>query len=466
MDAKQKMSITRQPMREQDAQARAANFEEVNQGYELETAVLEANRCLNCKNAKCIEGCPVSVNIPKFVNLLAQRDLAGAASSLLADNALPSVTGRVCPQETQCEAKCIRGIKSMPVAIGYLERFVADWARDNQPTDAPSMSDTAVKVAVVGAGPGGLTAAGELARLGYKVTVFEAFHKAGGVLSYGIPEFRLPKSIVRSEVDRLKQMGVTIEPNVVVGKTITIPEMREQFQAVFIAVGAGLPIFMNVPGENLKGVYGANEYLTRVNLMKAYDFPRSKTPILKGKHVTVIGGGNVAMDAVRTARRLGAESATVVYRRSKEDMPARVEEVHHAEQEGVNFELFTAPTAVIGNDQRWVTGLQCIRMKPGEPDESGRSRPVPIEGSEFVIPCDEVIVAIGSRANPLLTSTCPDLALDRRGNIITDENGMTSIPGIFAGGDIVRGAATVILAMGDGKNIAHNMKQWLDSQNS
>ena len=453
-------------MREQDAQARAANFEEVNQGYELETAVLEANRCLNCKNAKCIEGCPVSVNIPKFVNLLAQRDLAGAASSLLTDNALPSVTGRVCPQETQCEAKCIRGIKSLPVAIGYLERFVADWARDNQPTDAPSMSDTAVKVAVVGAGPGGLTAAGELARLGYKVTVFEAFHKAGGVLSYGIPEFRLPKSIVRSEVDRLRQMGVTIEPNVVVGKTITIPEMREQFQAIFIAVGAGLPIFMNVPGENLKGVYGANEYLTRVNLMKAYDFPRSKTPILKGKRVTVIGGGNVAMDAVRTARRLGAESATVVYRRSKEDMPARVEEVHHAEQEGVNFELFTAPTAVIGNDQRWVTGLQCIRMKPGKPDESGRSRPVPIEGSEFVIPCDEVIVAIGSRANPLLTSTCPELTLDRRGNIITDENGMTSIPGIFAGGDIVRGAATVILAMGDGKNIAHNMKQWLDSQNS
>ncbi|MHB1461198.1 MAG: NADPH-dependent glutamate synthase [Armatimonadota bacterium] len=464
MDAKQKMSITRQPMREQDAQQRSGNFQEVNQGYELETAILEAHRCLNCKNAKCIEGCPVGVNIPKFITLLAERDLAGAATSLLTDNALPSITGRVCPQETQCEVRCVRGVKSLPVAIGYLERFVADWARENLPVAKPEITPEAKSVAVVGAGPGGLTAAGELARLGFKVTVFEAFHKAGGVLSYGIPEFRLPKAIVRSEVQRLEKMGVVLEPNVIVGNTITIPELLQQFGAVFIAVGAGLPIFMNVPGENFKGVYGANEYLTRVNLMKAYDFPNSNTPILKGKRVCVIGGGNVAMDAVRTARRLGAEEAIIVYRRSKEDMPARVEEVHHAEQEGVQLEIFTAPVEVLGNEKRWVTGLKCIRMAAGEPDASGRSRPVPIEGSEFVIPCDSVVVAIGSKANPLLTSTCPDLALDRRGNIITDEKGMTSIPGVFAGGDIVRGAATVILAMGDGKDIAHNIKSFLESQ--
>ncbi len=464
MDAKQKMSITRQPMREQDAQQRSGNFQEVNQGYELETAILEAHRCLNCKNAKCIEGCPVGVNIPKFITLLAERDLAGAATSLLTDNALPSITGRVCPQETQCEVRCVRGVKSLPVAIGYLERFVADWARENLPVAKPEITPEAKSVAVVGAGPGGLTAAGELARLGFKVTVFEAFHKAGGVLSYGIPEFRLPKAIVRSEVQRLEKMGVVLEPNVIVGNTITIPELLQQFGAVFIAVGAGLPIFMNVPGENFKGVYGANEYLTRVNLMKAYDFPISNTPILKGKRVCVIGGGNVAMDAVRTARRLGAEEAIIVYRRSKEDMPARVEEVHHAEQEGVQLEIFTAPVEVLGNEKRWVTGLKCIRMAAGEPDASGRSRPVPIEGSEFEIPCDSVVVAIGSKANPLLTSTCPDLALDRRGNIITDEKGMTSIPGVFAGGDIVRGAATVILAMGDGKDIAHNIKSFLESQ--
>ncbi len=464
MDAKQKMSITRQPMQEQDAQQRSGNFQEVNQGYELETAILEAHRCLNCKNAKCIEGCPVGVNIPKFITMLANRDLTGAATSLLNDNALPSITGRVCPQETQCEVKCVRGVKTLPVAIGYLERFVADWARENLPVAKPEVTPNTKSVAVVGAGPGGLTAAGELARLGFKVTVFEAFHKAGGVLSYGIPEFRLPKAIVRSEVERLEQMGVVLEPNVIVGNTITIPELLQQFGAVFIAVGAGLPIFMNVPGENFKGVYGANEYLTRVNLMKAYDFPNSNTPILKGKRVCVIGGGNVAMDAVRTARRLGAEEAIIVYRRSKEDMPARVEEVHHAEQEGVQLEIFTAPVEVLGNDKRWVTGLKCNRMGAGEPDASGRSRPVPIEGSEFVIPCDSVVVAIGSKANPLLTSTCPDLALDRRGNIITDEKGMTSIPGVFAGGDIVRGAATVILAMGDGKDIAHNIKSFLESQ--
>ncbi|HWQ92382.1 MAG TPA: NADPH-dependent glutamate synthase, partial [Clostridia bacterium] len=402
-----------------------------------------------------VSGCPVMVNIPKFIELLSEGNLAGAAQSLLNDNALPAVTGRVCPQETQCEVECIRGHKNLPVAIGYLERFVGDWVRghgDQVPlATAPA---TRKKVAVVGAGPGGLTAAGELARRGHAVTVFEALHKPGGVLVYGIPEFRLPKAIVEAEVSRLEKAGVQIVCNTVIGRTYTLQELRKSFDAVFIANGAGLPVFMNVPGENLKGVYSANEYLTRVNLMAAYEFPRADTPVLKGARVATVGGGNVAMDSARTAKRIGAERSVIVYRRTRKEIPARAEEIHHAEQEQIDFEFLCAPVEVIGNDKKWVTGLKCVRMQLGEPDASGRARPVVIPQSEFVIPCDVVVVAIGTRANPLLTATCPELKLNKWGNIVVDDNGMTSLPGVFAGGDIVRGAATVILAMGDGKRAA------------
>lgn len=461
---KERLAIPRQEMPVQEAVARSAAFTEVNLGYDVETAIVEAQRCLECKNAKCIQGCPVNVNIPQFVGRLAARDLTGAAQALLGDNALPSVTGRVCPQETQCEAECVRGIKSKPVAIGNLERFVADWARSNLPTT--QARPTGPKVAVVGSGPCGLTAAGELARLGYRVTVYEAFHTAGGVLVYGIPEFRLPKEIVASEVERLEAMGVEVAVNVVVGKTIKIQELLTDFAAVVIGVGAGLPTFMDVPGEDLKGVYSANEFLTRVNLMGAFDFPRCATPVLKGRRVAVIGGGNVAMDAVRTARRLGAEQAMIVYRRGHDDLPARAEEVHHAEEEGIVFHFNVAPTKVLGDAQGWVSGLEVVRMIPGEPDASGRRRPVPQKGSEEVLACDQVIVAIGTKANPLLTATLPELKLNKYGNISVDEQGMTSIPGVFAGGDITRGAATVILAMGDGKVLAQQLHQWVGKQNS
>ncbi len=462
LSAKERMAIDRQPMPEQNPEARRRNFSEVNLGFTEQLALLEARRCLQCKSAKCINGCPVLVDIPRFINLLADGDLPGAAASLLGDNALPAVTGRVCPQETQCEELCIRGIKGAPVAVGYLERFVADWAREHGdvlPT-TPS-APTGKRVAVVGSGPAGLTAAGELVKLGHEVIIYEAFHTPGGVLVYGIPEFRLPKEIVRHEVERLQQQGVKIECNVIIGKTYTLAELRARFDAVFIANGAGLPVFMGVSGENLKGVYSANEYLTRVNLMAAYAFPEVDTPVLKGKRVVVVGGGNVAMDAVRTAKRLGADQAVIAYRRGKAEMPARVEEVHHAEQEGIIFELLVAPLEVQGNAEGWVTGLQCTRMALGEPDASGRRRPVPIAGSEFVIPCDIVVVAVGTRANPLLTATAPDLTLNKWGNIVVDDHGMTSIPGIFAGGDIVRGAATVILAMGDGKCAAKAIDAYL-----
>ncbi len=466
MSAKERMAIERGRMPEQDPSIRAANFHEVNLGFDEQMAQLEAMRCLQCKNAKCVEGCPVAVDIPKFIGLVAQGDFAGAATALLTDNALPAVTGRVCPQETQCEVVCVRGLKSKPVAIGYLERFVADWAREHNFTIASRPADESAlgRVAIVGSGPAGLTAAGELRQLGYDVTIYEAFHKPGGVLVYGIPEFRLPKAIVQQEVDRLLDAGVKLECNTIIGKTWTLMELREMYDAVFIANGAGLPVFMNVPGENYKGVYSANEYLTRVNLMSAWAFPQAPTPVLHGKQVAVVGGGNVAMDAVRTARRLGADPATIVYRRTKVEMPARVEEVHHAEEEGIVFEMLCAPVRVLGNEQGWVTGLECIRMELGEPDESGRRRPVPQPGSEFVIPCDVVVVAIGTRANPLLTASAPDLKVNRWGNIETDENGMTSIPGVFAGGDIVRGAATVILAMGDGKRAAHAIHEWIQQQ--
>ncbi len=463
ISTKERLQIPRQHVTEQDAAERAANFAEVSLGFSEQVALLEAERCLQCKDPKCVKGCPVGVNIPRFLDLLTAGKIAEAAQSLMCDNTLPAVTGRVCPQETQCEAECIRGNKGEPVAIGYLERYVADWARNHRDQlPARSTSPSGKRVAIVGSGPSGLTAAGELIRRGHDVTIYEALHKPGGVLVYGIPEFRLPKKIVEQEVERLQEMGVKIECNVIVGRTYTLPELREQFDAIYIANGAGLPVFMNVPGENFKGVYSANEYLTRVNLMAAYQFPRADTPVLQGKRVAVVGGGNVAMDAVRTAKRLGAQAAMIVYRRTKKELPARAEEVHHAEQEGIQFHYLTAPTEVVGNDKRWVTGLKCIRMELGQPDESGRAKPVPVAGSEFILECDVVVVAIGTRANPLLTATCADLKLNKWGNIVVDDAGMTSIPGVFAGGDIVRGAATVILAMGDGKKSAHSIDAYLN----
>jgi glutamate synthase (NADPH/NADH) small chain len=462
---KERLAVQRQSMPEQDATERSRNFSEVNFGFTEQLAMLEAQRCIQCKEARCMAGCPVMVNIPRFIRSVAEGNFAAAAESLLGDNALPAVTGRVCPQETQCEIECVRGVKGAPVAIGHLERFVADWARQQGPTaDVAPRPASGRKVAVVGAGPAGLTAAGELVKSGHDVTVFEALHQPGGVLVYGIPEFRLPKKIVDQEVGRLQRAGVKIECNVVIGRTFTLGELRERFDAVFIANGAGLPVFMNVPGENLKGVYSANEYLTRVNLMAAYEFPQADTPVLIGSRVAVIGGGNVAMDSARTAKRLGAGESAIVYRRTRNEMPARSEEVHHAEQEGIRFEMLAAPVEVLGNPQRWVTGLRCIRMQLGEPDASGRRSPTPIPGSEFVLDCDIVVVAVGTRANPLLTATCPDLVLSRRGNIAVDANGMTNLPGVFAGGDIVRGAATVILAMGDGKRAARAIDVYLATQ--
>jgi glutamate synthase (NADPH/NADH) small chain len=461
LSKRERLAIDRQVMPTRDAQDRAGTFAEVNLGFTERIAMLEAQRCLACKRATCVDGCPVMVDIPTFVRKIEEGDLAGAAHTLFGDNALPAVTGRVCPQEHQCEAECIRGKKGAPVAIGHLERFVADWARGHLREEPLTVAPTGTCVAVIGAGPGGLTAAGELARRGHAVTIFEALHVPGGVLSYGIPEFRLPNEIVAHEVRRLEALGVNIECNVVIGRTHTLEDLRNRFDAVFISVGAGLPVFLGVPGEGLKGVYTANEYLTRVNLMQAYRFPDADTPVLCGKHVVVIGGGNVALDAVRTARRLGAERATIVYRRSREEMPARVEEVDHAEEEGVSFQFQVNPIAIEGDAARWVTGLRCVDTELGEPDESGRRAPFQIAGSERVIPCDTVVVAVGTRANPLLTSSSPDLALTPRGYLAADEHGMTNILGVFAGGDIVRGSATVILAMGDGKRIAATIDAYL-----
>jgi glutamate synthase (NADPH/NADH) small chain len=463
LSKKERMAIDRVSMPEQAAEVRSSNFQEVNLGLTEQLAFIEAQRCLECPKPYCVEGCPVRVNIPQFIARLRDGDLPGAAASLLDDNALPCVTGRVCPQETQCEGVCLRAKTGKPVAIGHLERFVADWAQHHPEALAAAvrrLGGAPRKVGIVGSGPAGLTAAGELAKLGHQVTVFEAFHAAGGVLIYGIPEFRLPKDIVQAEVDRLVAAGVTIEPNTIIGKTYSLTELRERFDALFLAVGAGLPVFMNVPGENLKGVYSANEYLTRVNLMGAWQAD-ADTPVLHGQRVVVVGGGNVAMDAVRTARRLGASEATIVYRRGREELPARAEEAHHAEQEGVRFDLLVAPLEVLGTEDGWVSGLRCQRMELGEPDDSGRRRPLPVPGSEFTIECDMVVVAIGTRSNPLLTAAGDGLEVNQWGYITTDQHGMTSLPGVFAGGDIVRGAATVILAMGDGKRAAGAIDAYL-----
>jgi len=461
---KERLAIGRVHMPELDATVRSRNFAEVNRGLGLDAAVQEAKRCIQCKHRPCVDGCPVEVSIPEVLDALAREDLPTAARLLQADNALPAVCGRVCPQETQCEAKCVRGVKGEAVAIGYLERFVADWAMANRTQVAVDTRPLASgkQVAIVGAGPAGLTAAGELARAGHGVTVFEALHDTGGVLRYGIPEFRLPKEIIDVEVARLVELGVVIDCNIIIGKTLTLDQLREEFDAVFIANGAGLPTMLDIPGENLKGVYSANEFLTRVNLMEAGRNPEATTPIIRGRNVAVIGGGNTAMDCVRTARRLGAERAMIIYRRSEAEMPARVEEIKHAKEEGVELVILTAPVEIIADEDGWTAALRCRRMELGPPDESGRRKPVAVAGSEFDLAADVVVNAVGTKANPLLTATAPDLALNSWGNIIVDAACATSLPGVFAGGDMVRGGATVILAMGDGKQAAAAINSYLN----
>ncbi|MBE6194883.1 MAG: NADPH-dependent glutamate synthase [Rikenellaceae bacterium] len=446
--------IPRVPVREQDAKLRATNFEEVCYGYNQEEAMLEATRCLDCKNPRCVAACPVNIQIPRFIERLREGDMKGAAEVISADSSLPSICGRVCPQESQCEGSCILGIKGEPVAIGKLERFVGDWQLENG-RPMPHIEKNGHKVAIVGSGPAGLACASDLAKMGYEVTIFEALHEAGGVLVYGIPEFRLPKErVVKREIESVKQLGVTIETDVVVGRTITVDSLldEEGFDAVFIGSGAGLPRFMGIDGENLNGVLSANEFLTRANLMHAYD-AEYDTPIYVGRKVVVVGGGNVAMDAVRTAKRLGAE-ATIVYRRSEKELPARVEEVHHAKEEGIEFKMLTNPTAVLGDDKGWVRAINCVEMELGEPDESGRRSPQEVAGSDFEIECDVVVMALGTSPNPLIASTTDALDTNRRGCIVADECGQTSRKGVFAGGDTVTGAATVILAMGAGRKAA------------
>ena len=454
------------PVREQEPAVRATNFKEVCLGYNKEEAMCEASRCITCKNAQCVKGCPVAIDIPGFIAKVKTGEIEEAYKIISESSALPAVCGRVCPQESQCEGKCIRGFKGEPVSIGKLERFVADWARENDIRPEGAKEKKGKKVAVIGSGPAGLTCAGDLAKLGYDVTIFEALHEAGGVLVYGIPEFRLPKeAVVAKEIENVKSLGVHIETNVVIGKSITIDQLisEEGFDAVFIGSGAGLPKFMGIPGENSNGVFSANEYLTRSNLMKSFD-PKSNTPIMRGHKVAVVGGGNVAMDAARTALRLGAE-VHIVYRRSEEELPARVEEVHHAKEEGIIFDLLTNPVEILSDEKGWVTGMKCVRMQLGEPDESGRRRPEVVPGSEFVMDLDMVIMSLGTSPNPLISSTTEGLQTNKWKCIVADEvNGKTTKEGVYAGGDAVTGAATVILAMGAGKAAAKGIDEYLSGK--
>ncbi len=462
------MSPNKVPMPEQAATVRNKNFQEVSTGYTAEMAMEEAQRCLDCKHRPCMNGCPVHVKIPEFIALVAEGKFEDAYLKIQETSSLPAVCGRVCPQESQCEKYCVRGIKGEPVGIGRLERFVADWYMEHGKSIIPKPVPNGKKVAVVGSGPSGLACAGDLAKLGYQVTVFEAFHTPGGVLVYGIPEFRLPKDIVNTEIRKLKDLGVTIMTNMVIGKVLSVQELldEEGFSAVFIGTGAGLPSFMQIEGENLNGVYSANEFLTRINLMKAYRFPEYDTPIYMGKHVVVIGGGNVAMDAARSAKRLGAECVSIVYRRSEEEMPARREEILHAKEEEIDFKLLCNPVRILGDENGWATGVECIRMELGEPDASGRRRPIPVADSEFVVDAEVVVVAIGQTPNPLIKDTTPDLETNSRGCIVVkDEAGATSKEGVWAGGDAVTGAATVILAMGAGKNAAAAIDAYLQPKN-
>ncbi len=464
MPKHERMKLPRQEMPTQDAQVRAHNFDEVALGFSEELALLEAVRCLQCKRPKCVEGCPVEVNIPAFIERLKEGDMPGAARSLKGDNSLPAICGRVCPQETQCEALCVLGKKHEPVAIGRLERYVADWdiAHPSPPPELPPSSGK--KVAVIGCGPAGLTCAGDLARYGHQVTLLESLHAPGGVLIYGIPEFRLPKHVVHAEVDYVRSLGVDLRLNTVVGKTYTLDELlgEQNYDAIFLGTGAGLPMFLHIPGENYNGVYSANEFLTRVNLMKAYLFPEWDTPVKIGSKVAVVGAGNVAMDAARCALRLGAEAVHIVYRRSAEEVPARAEEVHHAKEEGIIFDFLTNPVEIYGDEKGWVCGMRCIRMKLGEPDASGRRRPLPIEGSEFDMGVDMVVMALGTRPNPLVFTDAGGLERTKWGTVVADEEtGKTTKDRVWAGGDIVTGAATVISAMGAGKHAAADIDRFL-----
>lgn len=462
---KKKEKLPRQNMPEQKPEERKKNFNEVPYGYTPELAQKEAGRCIQCKKPKCVEGCPVNIDIPSFIKLIVDGKFTEAARKIKEENALPAVCGRVCPQEEQCEKVCVLGKKDKPVAIGNLERFAADWERENDGFIVPQTKKaTGKKIAIVGSGPAGLTVAGELRKFGHDVTVFEALHKSGGVLVYGIPEFRLPKAIVESEVDYLRKMGVQVVNNYVVGNTRTIDELfGDGYDAVFVGSGAGAPMFLKIPGENLNGVFSANEYLTRSNLMKAYKFPEYDTPIILGKKVATVGGGNVAMDSARTALRLGAGSSHIIYRRSREELPARKAEIHHAEEEGIIFDFLTLPTKIIGDDKGFVKAMECLRMELGEPDDSGRRRPVPVKGSEFIIEVDTVVIAIGNQPNPLIPRTTSDINTTKWGTIIADDSGLTTKPRVYAGGDVVTGAATVILAMGAGKISAKAIDEMLRS---
>jgi glutamate synthase (NADPH/NADH) small chain len=472
LSTKDRYKIDRHQMPEQDPNERNQNFEEVNLGYSFEIAMEEAERCIRCKNPVCVEGCPVSVKIPEFIRMIADGKFEEAASILKQDNALPAVCGRVCPQEEQCEAVCVVGRKGKgkPVAIGYLERFAADWERNNAKIKIPVIPEkTGKKVAVVGGGPAGLSCAGDLIQMGHEVTVFEALHEIGGVLLYGIPEFRLPKEIVKAEVDSLSKLGVEFVTNYVIGLTETIEELQARFDAIFIGVGAGLPYFLNIPGEHLNGVYSSNEFLTRVNLMKAYNFPNNPTPMLDvaGKTVAVFGGGNTAMDAVRTSKRLGAKRAIICYRRTEQEMPARIEEIHHAKEEGIEFKLLVAPLEFIGDENGWLKAVKLQQMELGEPDASGRRRPVPIDGAIETIDITATIIAIGNGSNPIISSTTPELIVNKWGNILVNESNMkTNMKAIFAGGDIVTGGATVILAMGAGRTAAKAIDDYLKNTDS